>query len=163
MGKSPGWRERLRSARQLLRGAGVTLLGRGDDAVVCSFCGKDRHVTGCDIVAGPGVAICESCASLAVSYAHSQKLGPVPEGRTGDVVAMFEFPATLLPPHRVSLDDDLASCAGELSCELISWGYFCGEGRVGDGLSVHIHAPAGANLPLLRESFRRFYLGDVLD
>lgn len=158
-----GWRDRLRSAGQLLRGAGSTLLGRGDDAVACSFCGKDRHETGCDIVAGPGVAICEGCASLAAGYAHSQKLGPVPEGRVGDVVAMFEFPATLLPSRRVSLNGDLVRCANELSCELVSWGYFCGEGRVGDGLSVHIHAPAGANLPLLRESFRRLYLGDTLD
>jgi hypothetical protein len=158
-----GWRDRLRNASQLLRGARITLFGQGDDAVVCSFCGKDRHETGCDIVAGPGVAICESCASLAVGYAHSQKLGAVPEGRIGDVVAMFDCPATLLPPHRVSLNGDLARCANELSCELVSWGYFCGEGRVGDGLSVHIHAPAGANLPLLRESFRRLYFGSALD
>jgi hypothetical protein len=158
-----GWRDRLRNASQLLRGARITLFGQGDDAVVCSFCGKDRHETGCDIVAAPGVAICESCASLAVGYAHSQKLGAVPEGRIGDVVAMFDCPATLLPPHRVSLNGDLARCANELSCELVSWGYFCGEGRVGDGLSVHIHAPAGANLPLLRESFRRLYFGSALD
>ncbi len=163
MANSLGWRDRLGNARQLLRGAGTALLGRGDDAVVCSFCGKDRHETGCDIVAGPGVSICEACASLAVGYAHSLKLGAVPEGRTGDVVAMFDHPATLLPPHRVSLNGDLARCASELSCELVSWGYFCGEGRVGDGLSVHIHAPAGANLPLLRESFRRLYFGAALD
>jgi hypothetical protein len=152
---APGWRQRLQGARRLL-------FARGDDAVPCSFCGKDRHETGCDIVAGPGVAICAICASIALDWANAQQIGEVAEGRVADVFAIFEYPACLLSACRDRLDVDLKACAGALSCDLVSWGYFCGQGRVGDGLSIHLHAPRDANVSILRGTFQQLYFGSGL-
>lgn len=150
MTTAPTFSERIRSARTIL-------FGKGDDAVVCSFCGKDRHETG-DIVTGPGVAICNQCAGIAQNWVFSNSLGAATEGKTFDTFLVLEQAASVIPEARAAIPGELSHCAAELSCDLICWSYFCGNGRMGDGLSVHIQAPATANITILRETFSRMYL-----
>ncbi|WP_409455664.1 ClpX C4-type zinc finger protein [Paracoccus sp. (in: a-proteobacteria)] len=59
------------SLRERVQAACRLLLGRGDNGVICSFCGRSR-ISGETIVAGPGVAICGSCSYLALDDVATQ-------------------------------------------------------------------------------------------
>lgn len=124
-----GWQDRLRAARRIL-------FGRGDDAVACSFCGRDRLQT-TTIICGPGVAICGACAAMALEFAGEQGLAETPPGMAAVGLMLIEVPACLLPQRRATLAADLAAAAAPAQCRLLGWAYRCNI-RAGDLLSVHV-------------------------
>lgn len=151
---SPTWIGRIRSARSIL-------FGRGDDAFVCSFCGKDRHEAG-NIVAGPGVAICSWCANLALEFSNAASV-TADDGKVIDSFYIVEHPFCVLPGFRGEIDGEMAKCARELNCTLVSWAYSCGYGVFSDSLLVRIERPRTTNLDVLRETFIKMLLsGPIL-
>lgn len=147
---SPTLSERLRATRRIL-------FGRGDDAVACSFCGRDR-LGGSDIVAGPGVAICGSCAHVALEYISAQQAGAaLPEGTSETGVIVMESPACLLPDFQATIAEDLTVAAASLSCAVRGWSYACGA-EAGDHLSVRLARPAHVSAEDLTERFIAAFL-----
>ncbi|MDW9620220.1 ClpX C4-type zinc finger protein [Sinorhizobium meliloti] len=147
---SPSISERLRAARRIL-------FGRGDNAIVCSFCGEDRHSDARNIVTGPGVAVCGKCAQIASDWCALASLRPE-DGNEIDTFPIFEHPASLIPSFRAHIAQELERCAGELSCRLIGWGYGCGYGELHDSVSIFVEMPKGRNIALFRETFIRSFL-----
>jgi hypothetical protein len=144
---SPSFGERVRGALRLLK-------GRGDDAVVCSFCGEDRHANVGNIVSGPGVAICGACVDIAMNWKTLASAKP-DEGKELDSFPLFEHPASLLPESRATLNDLIEDCAAELSSSLIGWSYARGYGDFTDGISVFVQRPQGANGQVYQQTFTR--------
>jgi hypothetical protein len=142
---SPSISERLRAARRIL-------FARGDDAIICSFCGENRHGDVRNIVAGPGVAICGKCAQTANDWCAVASLTPE-DGNEIDTFPIFEHPASLLPSFRAHVAQELERCANELSCRLIGWGYGCGYGELYDSMSVFVEMPKGRNTTVFRDTF----------
>ncbi|WP_037456501.1 ClpX C4-type zinc finger protein [Sinorhizobium fredii] len=90
---------RLRAARRIL-------FGRGDNAIVCSFCGEDRHGGARNIVTGPDVAICGKCAQTASDWCALASLKPQ-DGNEIDTFPIFKLPASLLPSFRAHIAQEL--------------------------------------------------------
>lgn len=126
----PAFSQRLRSARRIL-------FGRATNATICSFCGEDRFQTQY-IVAGPGVAICGSCAQGTLEVIAAQSGKPVPDGMRDFFVLVMVHPASLLPARRATLAADLSRAAEALDCELLGWSYSVGSKEDGDYLGVRL-------------------------
>ncbi|APG93116.1 ClpX C4-type zinc finger protein [Sinorhizobium americanum] len=148
--RSPSIPERLRAARRIL-------FGRGDNAIVCSFCGEDRHGDVRNIVTGPGVAICGKCAQIAGEWCAVASLKPE-AGNEIDTFPIFEHPVSLLPSFRADIAEEMERCASALSCKLHGWGYGRGYGELYDALSVFVERPKGTNTAIFRETFIRMLL-----
>lgn len=142
---------------QRLRAIFRMLFGRGDDAVVCSFCGDDRHSERRIIVAGPGVAICSKCVQIASDWCFTGLVTP-DEGKEIDTFLMFEHPTSLLPDFRAQIAEAIERCASELSCTLVGWSYACGYGEFSDSISVFIERSKTTNPAVLRETFIQMFL-----
>jgi hypothetical protein len=145
------------SVSQRLRAALRVIFGTGDDAVICSFCGDDRHSAGGNIVTGPGVAICSRCAQIAGDWCFTGSVTP-DEGNEIDTFLIFEHPAKVLPSFRSQIGEEMERCARELSCELVSWGYSCGYGELSDSISVFVERSKETNSAVLRETFIRMFV-----
>ena len=137
--------DRLRAARRILFGQGV-------DAVVCSFCGRDR-LGGSDIVAGPGVAICGSCAHAALVSIWTQASPPPSDGTRALDVVVSIAPICLLPVSRASLPDDLSRIAAEMGCRVLGWSLTSGTREDGDYLFVRLARPDDETSPNLHEAY----------
>lgn len=146
--------ERLKTAR-------TVLLGRGDDALVCSFCGKNRHEVGY-LVRGPGANICSWCTSIAHLFIVNAELTPAPD-KAIETFLVIEEPAKLLPVFQASLGPVLSQCAHELHCKLMTWSYSDGGEVMSDSLSVTVEIDRGTNLSVFRETFNRMTLIGPLD
>lgn len=138
-------------------GAWRILTGRGDDATVCSFCGKNRHDDANNIVAGPGVAICGQCIEIASKWKTLASVVPE-DGMDLDSFDIWEDQASLLPHVRQELDALFQNSASQLSSTLISWGYARGYPPFADGLSVFVQRPAYANTEIYRNTFIRMLI-----
>ncbi len=144
-------KDRLLAARRVL-------FGQGDNAVICSFCGKSRQDGVGNIIAGPGVAICASCARIAMDWDLTDNF-PKITGTTIDTFSIFyQHQACLLPQHRRQIDDELHWCAGELNAELIGWNYGWAKGDFVDGLTVYVRTRDNMNIAIFRETFTQTYL-----
>ena len=139
----PSFADRLRGARSIL-------FGRGDDAVICSFCGRDRF-GGQDIVAGPAVAICGACAHAAMESIWTQSAPPPPAGRRALDVIVSVAPICLLPAVRASLPGDLSRIATEMGCEVLGWSLSSSTREDGDYLFVQLARPDDATRPDLHD------------
>jgi len=125
--------ERVRSAFRIL-------LARGDNAVACSFCGRNAAL-GEKIVAGPGVSICGACAYLTLHIIGQEGTTPVePPMRDISIMPIIE-PLCLLPSRRATLGADLEDAAESIDCLIISWSYNCTP-ATGDQLSVRLECKA---------------------
>ncbi len=144
---NPSFGERVRGALRLLK-------GRQDDAVICSFCGADRHAGAGNIVGGPGVAICAECIDIAMGW-KTLASARAAEGMELDTFPLFADPGCLLPRTRAVLNDLIEDCATDLSSTLIGWSYARGYGDFTDGISVFVQRPAGVNAAVYRETFVR--------
>ena len=142
---SPSFASRLRGARRIL-------FGRGDDAVICSFCGGDR-LGGHDIVAGPDVAICGSCAHTAMDSIWTQSAPPPSAGKRALGVIVSVSPLCLLPAVRASLPGDLARIAAEFGCDVLGWSLTSGTREDGDYLFVQLARPDDETKPNLHAEF----------
>lgn len=112
------------------------LLGRGDDAVACSFCGRSA-ISGETIVAGPGVAICGTCAYLALDSIASRNDESAPPRLSEIGVMPLAAPTCLLPARRATLATDLAEAAASVPCQLLGWSYGC-TSWTGDQMTVRL-------------------------
>lgn len=145
------FKARVQAARRVL-------FGQGDNAVICSFCGKSRQDGVGNIIAGPGVAICASCARIAMDWDLTDNF-PKITGTTIDTFSIFyQHQACLLPHHRRLIDDELQWCAGELNAELIGWNYGWAKGDFVDGLTVYVRTRENVNITVFRETFTQTYL-----
>ena len=139
-----------------LRGALRLLLGRGHDAVACSFCGRSR-ASGETIVAGPGVAICGTCAFTALDHVATRDTPP-PDPPLVEIGLMpILEPTCLLPASRATLEADLARAAARIPCTLIGWSYSCSS-RTGDQLSVRVACGEDVDRDMLHDRFRAAFL-----
>lgn len=145
MDAAPTVSERLRAARRML-------FGRGDDAVACSFCGRDR-LGGSDIVAGPRVAICGACAHTALEAIWAQSAQRSPPGTWALDVIVSIAPICLVPAARADLPAHLARTAGEFGCTVLGWSLTSGTREDGDYLYVRLARPDDETSPNLHESF----------
>jgi len=148
-----------------IAGAWSLLTGRGVDAVVCSFCGSDRHRVE-QIIAGPGAtAICNRCIFLCngILLEHSGRPGFARHAdgdhvRTATLSLSHDNPL-LAPVERATLEQLLLALVAALpGCTLVGWQYAHGENRF-DLLSIEITAPADTAMPQLQamanEGWRR--------
>jgi ribosomal protein L37AE/L43A len=121
-----------------LRGAFRMLTKRGDDAVVCSFCGSGRYDRS-HIVAGPGVSICWDCARIATNIAYDATMHPVTSEKGSITIAPVLAPGEkLTPAHRSLLHETLTQQAADHACELLTWHFFCGHQVAGDYLGFNV-------------------------
>jgi hypothetical protein len=121
---------------QRVKGAARILFGRGDNATCCSFCGKAK-LSGETIIAGPGVAICGSCAHLSLNMILLRDDAPAPQGSVMTEVMPLAEPSCLLPSCRETLEADLAAAAHAVSAVLLGWSYTRSAGG-SDYLSVRV-------------------------
>src|SRR5262249_790406 len=141
------------------------LTGRGPDAVVCSFCGSDRHRVE-QLISGPGAtAICNRCVFLCngVLLEHSGRPGYARHA-DGDHVrttplSLSHVNPLLAPVERTALEQLLLILVAALpDSRLVGWQYAHGENRF-DLLSIEIAAPADVEIPQLQamanEGWRR--------
>lgn len=126
----------LINIKERVAGARRMLLGRGDEAVACSFCGRSA-ASGETIVAGPGVAICATCAYLALDFVARRDDDPLPPPLSEISVMPLLEPACLLPARRATLAADLAEAAAGTPCRLLGWSYACNS-RTGDQMAVRL-------------------------
>jgi hypothetical protein len=145
------FKERFHAARRVL-------LGRGDNAVICSFCGKSRHDGVGNIIAGPGVAICASCAQTAVSWNLTTYFQDVSGTQIDTFQIFYQHQACLLSENRRRIDDELNRCAEELNAELMGWTYGWAKGDFVDGLAVYLRIGSSVNIAVFRETFTQSYL-----
>lgn len=122
--------------RERIAGALRMLLGRGDDALACSFCGRSA-ASGETIVAGPAVAICAPCAYVALDAVASRGDDPPHPSLSEISVMPLLEPVCLLPARRATLAADLADAAAGASCRLLGWSYACNS-RIGDQMAVRL-------------------------
>jgi ribosomal protein L37AE/L43A len=144
--------ERLRAAFRILT-------KRGDDAIVCSFCGSGRHDRS-HIIAGPGVSICWDCARIAANCAYDSTMQPVTGERGWITIAPILAPGEkLTSSRRGSLHETLTQQAVAHGCELLSWHYACGHEVAGDYLGFSVTSAndveAGPLQQALKASCRR--------
>ncbi len=126
-------KDRIRSAFRIL-------LARRDNAVACSFCGRNAAL-GETIVAGPGVSICGACAYFTLHIIAQEGVDPVdPNMREIGVMPIIE-PLCLLPSRRATLAIDLADAAKSVDCRIKSWSYNC-TSAAGDQLAVYLECKA---------------------
>jgi len=144
------------TVKERMQGAIRILLGRGDNAEVCSFCGRFR-LSGETIIAGPGVAICGTCAFLALDYVGTRNEPAValPLIEVG-LMPILE-PTCLLPSHRATLAADLAAAAASVPCHLVGWSYSCSS-RTGDHLAVRVACTEDMDKELVHERFRAAFV-----
>lgn len=124
------------SVRERLQAAVRVLFARGDNGTICSFCGRSP-ILGETIVAGPGVAICASCAYLALDFVAVRGDGAIPNGLFEVGLMPLLEPICLLPSGRMTLEADLTAAAQGVPCQLMGWSYNCNS-RGGDYLSVRV-------------------------
>lgn len=154
--EDPGPKDARLSLSKRLQAALRILLGRGDNAVACSFCGRTR-ASGETIVAGPGVAICGTCAFTALDQVATRD-APPPQPPLVEVCLMpLLEPACLLPAGRATLAADLARAAGTIPCALSGWSYGCNS-RTGDHLVVRVACGEGTDNAPLPDRFRAAFL-----
>lgn len=148
-----------------IAGAWSRLTGRSVDAVVCSFCGSDRHRVE-QIIAGPGAtAICNRCVFLCngilLEYSGRPGFARQADGdhvRTTTLSLSHDDPL-LAPVERATLEQLLLALVAALpDCKLVGWQYAHGENRF-DLLSIEVAAPADVATPQLQatanEGWRR--------
>lgn len=124
-----------------LRAATRLVLARGDDAVVCSFCGRDRRQVA-RLVCGPGVAICDECARVVVDFAAAS--GQVPPGAGRQlltVTPVLDPGERLTTEQQVRLPEVLTQCAAIADGRLAGWSYRVSP-EVGDHLTFDVSYPA---------------------
>lgn len=151
--------------RVRVAGAWSLLTGRGVDAVVCSFCGSDRHRVE-QLIAGPGAtAICNRCVFLCngILLEHSGRPG-FARRADGEHVRTITIPLghdnpLLAPVERATLEQLLLVLVATLpDSRLVGWQYAHGEDRF-DLLSIEIAAPADVEVSRLQamanEGWRR--------
>jgi ribosomal protein L37AE/L43A len=139
--------ERLRAAFRLLT-------KRGDDAVVCSFCGQGRDKLS-HIIAGPGVAICWDCARIATDIAYDSVMDPATTGKTRFTVSPILEPGEKLKaPQRNALHDILTQQAAGHNCELLTWHYICGYQAIGDYLGFDVAHANNADVRALQRAVK---------
>ncbi|MBP1878604.1 hypothetical protein G6L37_25110 [Agrobacterium rubi] len=144
-------KDRLHAARRVL-------FGRSDNAVICSFCGKSRQDGVGNIVAGPRVAICASCARIALDWNLTSYFQDI-TGTTIDTFSIFyQHQACLLSQHRSQIDEELQWCAGAFDAELMGWNYGWAKGDFVDGLTVYVRIRNDVNIAIFRETFTQTYL-----
>ncbi|MFD2441219.1 ClpX C4-type zinc finger protein [Paracoccus kondratievae] len=143
--------------RERVQGACRLLFGRGDNALICSFCGRSR-ISGETVVAGPGVAICGSCSFLALDSIEGQTASSEIKDLTQTGVMPLLEPMCLLPALRERLAEDLSAAAASVHCDLVGWSYHCSS-STGDYLSVRLSRPKELPGDLLHEQFRTAFLG----
>ena len=142
-----------------LQSAADRLFARGDDAVRCSFCGRNCAEAATDLIVGPSAVICAACALIALDESTLHLHQVTPDQTALNIVILWD-PACLLPASRTGIEPDLEGCAASLSCRLLSFSYRCGFGSVPDQLSVQIAVPAAADLDALRQTFIARFLFD---
>ncbi len=126
------------TATERFRAAFRLLTKGGDDAVICSFCGKGRDKLS-HIVAGPGVAICWDCARIAANIAYDLTMHPVTGGSRWITVApVLEPSEKLTSSQRSALHETLTQQAVAHGCELLTWHYVCGHQVAGDYLGFNV-------------------------
>lgn len=139
-----------------IAGAWSLLTGRGVDAVVCSFCGSDRHRVE-QIIAGPGAtAICNRCVFLCngVLLEHSGRPG-FARHADGDhvrttMLSLSHDDPLLAPVERATLEQLLLTLVATLpDSRLVGWQYAHGENRF-DLLTIEIAAPVDVEIPRLQ-------------
>ena len=147
----PSLRERLRAARWML-------FGRGDDAVVCSFCGADRSKRH-RIVAGPGVAICDDCVNVAEWSVARHPFGQPPPGMRYETVGLIEPGTQLDAGAQGKIAQVLPTIVRAAGCELYSWGYLTGPAKSDDWLIAELVMPQTLDreeiVRVLQEAFRQ--------
>lgn len=122
-------------------GAFRILTRRGDDAVVCSFCGSGRHGRSY-IIAGPGVSICWDCSRIASDIAYESAMRPVTGEKGWVTVAPILQPGEKLQAaDRSLLHETLTQQAASHGCELLSWHSDCGHVVAGDYLGFNVTRP----------------------
>lgn len=142
-----------------LQSAADRLLARSDDAVRCSFCGRNCAEAATDLIVGPSAVICATCALVAHDESTLHLHQVTPDQTALNIMILWD-PACLLPASRIGVERDLDDCAASLSCRLLSFSYRCGFGSVPDQLSAQIAVPAAADLDALRLSFIDRFLFD---
>lgn len=145
------FKDRIGAARR-------ALFATEDNAIICSFCGKNRNDGVGNIISGPGVAICASCARIAVDWNLTEYFVKI-DGATIDTFSIFyQHQACLLPRHRSQINEELQRCADELDTELLGWTYGCAKGDFVDGLTVYVRVRNDVNIAIFRETFTQLYL-----
>jgi len=144
------------TVKERVQGAIRILLGRGDNAEICSFCGRSR-VSGETIIAGPGVAICGTCAFLALDYVATRNDPVVPHPMSEVGLTPILEPTCLLPSHRATLAADLAAAAASVPCHLVGWSYSCNS-RTGDHLAVRVACSEDMDKEHVHEQFRAAFV-----
>ncbi|MES5099264.1 ClpX C4-type zinc finger protein [Agrobacterium sp. BA1120] len=144
-------KDRLLAARRVL-------FGQGDNAVICSFCGKSRQDGVGNIIAGPGVAICASCSHIASHLNIIEDFSEV-EGTLVHVLSIFfDHQACLLPERRSRMHAELLECASELDAKIVGWTYGWAENDFGDVLMVYARVRRDVNLAIFQDTFTEFFL-----
>jgi hypothetical protein len=142
---NPGMSTRLKAAMRLL-------LRRGDDGIVCSFCGRSRWKTG-KIVAGPGVAICEDCAMIAATIGYADSLGPVPEGK-----CLVSVPSILNQAEKLAkeqfrdLEEIISKAATHHSATVVTFLFRLSAPEAADYLSLDVMCDEGTDVPATQKS-----------
>jgi hypothetical protein len=134
--------------RARIAGAWSLLTGRGDNAVVCSFCGSDRHRVEY-VITGPGTtAICNRCVFLCNGILLERSGRPgFARHADGDhvrttMLSLSHDNPLLAPVERATLEQLLLILVATLpDSRLVGWHYAHAENRF-DLLSVEIAAPA---------------------
>jgi len=111
------------------------------DAVPCSFCGRGyREVS--YIVAGPGVAICWDCASIAQNACYSNSIGPLPDATKRVIIpSVLQGTEKLAPAQLKELGAALAAVAHQHGCHLLSYWLRVGYREMADFVSFDVAAP----------------------
>ncbi|WP_191084032.1 ClpX C4-type zinc finger protein [Roseococcus microcysteis] len=139
------------TVKERVQGAIRILFGRKENVPTCSFCGRSR-LSGETIVAGPGVAICESCAFMALDQVATQNDPAAPQGLIEIGLMPLYEAVCLLPAQRATLADDLAAAAARVPCHLLGWSYSCSS-RTGDYLAVRVACTEDVDKDLVPERF----------
>lgn len=140
----PGLKDRVSGAFRLL-------LRRGDDQMVCSFCGKDRWKVQ-SIVAGPGVAICGGCASIAYDFSYQAAYGQPPNGTRRIMISPTAEIGERIPMDgRGRIHELVAETATRQACELHSVSISLRPLPLGDHVAFDVIAPAETDVDQLRE------------
>ena len=140
---------------QRLRAATRILLVRGDAAIVCSFCGRDKAQTQW-IVAGPGIAICWECAGICQSACHSEAGKPSSGSRLVFIPQVLQNGEQLSPDALTDLEQRLTNIAMRHGGTLGIFNLL--RAKTGDHLSFDFIVPESVvipEVPVLIEETRR--------
>jgi ClpX C4-type zinc finger len=144
-GINPSVTTRFKAAARLL-------FRRGDDGIVCSFCGRSRWKTG-KIVAGPGVAICEDCAMIAATVGYANSLGPVPEGKClVSVPSMLNQAEKLAKEQFRDLEEIISKAATNHNATVVTFLFRLSAPEAADYLSLDVLCEEGTDVPAIQKS-----------